>query len=1252
MPLSAPQISRPARRTVREAFEDLERTISPLEAKSFEGTTLQNVQKAALDIENQLSARGSLRNMRRLMPLFSGLEHYSKSIEILCNGTPYLPWVWAPIKLILQIASDYVLAFERIVAAYSRIAESLTRFEILSKALTKSPEIQETLAIFYADILRFHREAYVFVRRSGWKIFFLSSWGRFQRRFDTIIDDLKAHEKLIDKTANAVNVSDAAKMRKDLREWRRASLEDLAKKENEDFNRQYQAIVAWLKLDDTDQQVIFDSIASEGNKHFGTCVWIFKQNNLSLWMKDGPEIPFLWLEGHPGTGKSVMATQVDRFMRSNDTSIVVRHFCTYSYASSIQYDQILRSLLAQLVRLSNDLVAHVYDEYVSTQKAVTITALDQLVLTISGAVSSTSSKLEYIHIVVDGLDECEGEIQGRVANLLERLVSSASSGSTICKVLLASRPSPVLSKRFRKKPTVSLAEEKRSIEGAMTIYCNQKLGLLRYRLSQLGMTDGDLKEVSMAIVQRADGMFLWARLILEYLSSNMFFNQDEVKLAINTLPRKLSEFYGRILSQVTARFDARSISRMKSILGWIAFAKRPLKKAECRSALYFSESDTNNSRIPPPYIFDICAPLIQENKDTTFSFVHVSVKDYLQTAESVVFLQEADAQYEHAFASIACLVSAFDVFDPTYDTHNRNLRLLGGLHGFHIHANTYWDEYLFSSCYLGGRLDPNSPLHSIASSLAKKLNHTGSFTLEMTNEESTVVDSRIQCYVDDEEILHMLQVALRKRKAEIQGVPLLERGDYSPTFICVDDKLILSVVPAESADLANPRDLKELQAKYQFILRDLLSLRAFPGVSFEELEKFKTEFGTSAFTCFFSTCPRAASGFQNEAAMLQHELTHTQTIICIVQGCQYPPFGSSQALKAHVAKCHKETDKAHRATKIRAANRNTKGSYGYDPDRTETSPSRAAAFSSESSLNIQGNLEIRLVKSIQLIDRASFAEFSLCGKNLAIVTPAGLRVYDTETFECLSVIPVYTLTHVCFFPKNKHLAIVTRCRIGIWEILTGKLVCEYDHCDFGDVTSIDIPRQEGSLIASGSSNKTVCVWSLRNRTLSRPWKVQTAVECVAISSTGEYVVAATTDNLVSIWRVQEGRTFRTFLGAQKDIRSVAFSPDSKAVLAGGLDGVVYWWDLHAPVRMDGPRIFQGHKKAVVSVAAILDSTWVFSSSADGEIWLWNSQSGKSRHESKAQSNDGTFVSVSSTGSFFAILSPGLPYYCLNVWTCG
>lgn len=107
-----------ARRTVREAFEDLEKAISPSDAQSCAGITLENVQKAALDLENQLGMRSSLRNMRRLMPLFAGLEHYAQVIDVLCNGTPYLPWLWAPIKLIL-VVSQLSAKVVKVSVAYS-----------------------------------------------------------------------------------------------------------------------------------------------------------------------------------------------------------------------------------------------------------------------------------------------------------------------------------------------------------------------------------------------------------------------------------------------------------------------------------------------------------------------------------------------------------------------------------------------------------------------------------------------------------------------------------------------------------------------------------------------------------------------------------------------------------------------------------------------------------------------------------------------------------------------------------------------------------------------------------------------------------------------------------------------------------------------------------------------------------------------------------------------------------------------------
>lgn len=100
---------------MRVAFEDLERTITPVDTPTLNSiTSVQQVRAAVLDIEKLLAARQSLRNMRRLAPLLNGLEHYAKVIDILCNGTPYLAWIWAPITLILRVSSEYIEAFEQI----------------------------------------------------------------------------------------------------------------------------------------------------------------------------------------------------------------------------------------------------------------------------------------------------------------------------------------------------------------------------------------------------------------------------------------------------------------------------------------------------------------------------------------------------------------------------------------------------------------------------------------------------------------------------------------------------------------------------------------------------------------------------------------------------------------------------------------------------------------------------------------------------------------------------------------------------------------------------------------------------------------------------------------------------------------------------------------------------------------------------------------------------------------------------------
>lgn len=142
-------------------------------------------------------------------------------------------------------------------------------------------------------------------------------------------------------------------------------------------------------------------------------------------------------------------------------------------------------------------------------------------------------------------------------------------------------------------------------------------------------------------------MFLYARLVMDYLASNIFFSGDEIKQSVNQLPKKLADLYvlcyplplasranthtltsyHKILTQILVQLDSRSVDRIRCILGWVAFAKRPLHKLEFLSAITFSSGDPDVDRLAPQYIVDICGTLVEERMDSTLAFIHISVKE-------------------------------------------------------------------------------------------------------------------------------------------------------------------------------------------------------------------------------------------------------------------------------------------------------------------------------------------------------------------------------------------------------------------------------------------------------------------------------------------------------------------------------------------------------------------------------------------------------------------------------------------------
>jgi hypothetical protein len=261
------------------------------------------------------------------------------------------------------------------------------------------------------------------------------------------------------------------------------------------------------------------------------------RGKFARWLRSNE--PLFWISGKAGSGKSSLMSLIKDDPRTNralSTWAEGQKVYTFSFffwraGSALQngIPGLLRSLLHQLVEANSDVV----DLIMLVKPALyngwtTQSLLDAL------QKSLEAFQKDRIFLMIDGLDEYEDEY-----TVLLGTITMFRDRSNV-KTCVASRPETVILAELCTFPTLRLQDLNRR-------------DISKFVRRKLQPCEGNLTEEFMCrFVDRAEGVFLWAALVVNSMVSGFLSGDDEatLPLQLDNTPKELFDLFKQLLFAV------------------------------------------------------------------------------------------------------------------------------------------------------------------------------------------------------------------------------------------------------------------------------------------------------------------------------------------------------------------------------------------------------------------------------------------------------------------------------------------------------------------------------------------------------------------------------------------------------------------------------------------------------------------------------------------------------------------------------
>ncbi|KAF4874183.1 hypothetical protein CGCSCA1_v006686 [Colletotrichum siamense] len=301
-----------------------------------------------------------------------------------------------------------------------------------------------------------------------------------------------------------------------------------------------------------------------------TLVELNARQDLTTWLSKGRGV--FHITGKPGAGKSTLMKLLCQSCNTEDQlkiwtgnrSLIMANFFFYQHGTPLQksLEGLKQALLCSILEQVPCLVEKVFPQLWSC--AIQQMPIEVRPSYVEAAFTELFNSPDFftsnvVVFFIDGLDEFVGEHQA----IVDLLLSWVGRYPTNIKICVSSREWVVFTRAFVHSPKIKLHE----------ITFRDIQSFVRHKLADLISSTGDSIATERArslinqIIDKAEGVFLWVRIVVEGLISSPAAGDlmEDLEERVNDLPKELENLYENIFKSMANESFATRKDRKKAM---------------------------------------------------------------------------------------------------------------------------------------------------------------------------------------------------------------------------------------------------------------------------------------------------------------------------------------------------------------------------------------------------------------------------------------------------------------------------------------------------------------------------------------------------------------------------------------------------------------------------------------------------------------------------------------------------------------